>query len=116
MWIRVALDKDSMHLAEPVSNSYVYGPHMREFYFGQAAARKLEKDGFLRDMWRELDALVDWGDCDFFLPDKCRQLSSWLLTKLAKPVSDDDLWRIYTVMLEYTAEAIAHDTGLSFEF
>jgi hypothetical protein len=61
MWVRVALDKDSMHLEEPVSNSYVEGPHMKEFYFDQSVAKKLEKDGFLQYMWEELGALFDWG-------------------------------------------------------
>ncbi len=65
MWIRVALDQSSVHYNEPVSLSYIDGKNIEEYYFDNETAQALETDGFLTAMWAKLDAVFDWGDCDF---------------------------------------------------
>ena len=115
MWIRVALDKDSVHYNTPIGFSYVEGDHAEEYYFGQDVAEALEADGFLTEMWAELDALFDWGDCDFFMPDKCILFRDWLITRLARDVSPV-IRPVYELMLDYAKKAIDHDTGISFDF
>lgn len=115
MWLRVALDKDSVHYNTPICCSYVEGPGSEEYYFDVKTAAALEADGFLIAMWDELDALFDWGDCDFFLPDKCVKFSEWLTNRLRHD-ADPVLKKVYTVMLDYSNKAIANNTGISFDF
>ena len=115
MWLRVALNKDSVHYNKSVSYSYIEGPNAQEYYFDQSVADALERDGFLTEMWNKLDALFDWGDCDFFLPDKCIVFKTWLEARLQKEV-DPVIRPVYEVMLDYAEKAIKHDTGISFDF
>lgn len=115
MWIRTATNKSAVHLNSKVAYSYIDGVGEEEFYFDEDIAAALEQDGFLTDMWTQMDALFDWGDCDFFLPDKCRLFKIWLEQRLARGVSDT-LRPIYTVMLDYADKAIKYDTGISFDF
>lgn len=115
MWIRVALDKESMHIMDPSSCSYVEGAHEKSYYFTDAEAELLEKDGFLQMMWDMLDSVVDWGDCDFLFPEQCVVLKEWLTKRLAESV-DPKLLPVYRVMLEYANKAIACHTGVSFDF
>ncbi len=115
MWLRVALNKDSVHYNDPVNYSYIDGPNSEEYYFDQGVADALERDGFLTEMWDKLDAFFDWGDCDFFLPDKCRTFKAWLETRLQKEVNSI-IRPVYEVMLDYAEKAIVNDTGIAFDF
>lgn len=115
MWIRTATDKAAVHLNPKMAYSYIEGPGEEEYYFDDVVAKALEQDGFLLDMWRQLDALFDWGDCDFFPPDKCRLFREWLERRLTREVSDT-LRPVYTVMLDYADKAIEYDTGIAFDF
>lgn len=115
MWIRVALNEDSLHYNNPIGYSYVEGPNSEEYYFDQTLADALEADGFLTEMWENLDALFDWGDCDFFLPEKCVQFSAWLKNRLACEVNPI-IRPVYDVMLDYAEKAIKNNTGISFDF
>lgn len=118
MWIRVALKKDAMHLINndgSYSMSYIEGRDMEEYYFDENIAELLEDDGFLIEMWDKLDALFDWGDCDFFLPDKCIVFKEWLEIRLKKECNND-IKKIYEIMLDYVNKAIENDTGISFDF
>lgn len=78
-------------------------------------AAELERDGFLNEMWEQLDAVLDWGDCDFFPPEKCKIFQTWLEGRLAQRISDS-LRAVYLVMLNFTKIAIQNDTGISFDF
>ena len=115
MWLRVALNKASVHYNKSISYSYIDGPGIEEYYFDQTIADALEKDGFLTEMWDKLDAFFDWGDCDFFLPDKCVVFKSWLEARLQKDVNPV-IMPIYEVMLDYAKKAITYGTGISFDF
>ena len=115
MWLRVALNKESIHYCNPIGYSSIAGENSEEYYFEQTVADALEKDGFLTEMWDKLDALFDWGDCDFFLPDKCIAFKSWLEARLRKEV-DPVIKPVYEVMLDYAEKAITYDTGISFDF
>lgn len=115
MWIRTATDKSAVHMNAKIALSYIDGVGEEAYYFDDNVAAALEQDGFLTDMWNQLDALFDWGDCDFFLPDKCRLFREWLEQRLGRDVSDT-LRPVYTVMLDYANKAIAFDTGISFDF
>ena len=115
MWLRVALNADSVHYTDPIGYSYVDGPNSDEYYFDQIVADALEKDGFLTERWDKLDALFDWGDCDFFMPDKCMIFKAWLETRLQKEVNPI-IRPVYEVMLDYAEKAITFDTGISFDF
>ena len=114
MWIRVALDKSAIKQGTQ-GNPYIDGSLMEEFYFDENIAKKLEADGFLTAMWKECDAVFDWGDCDFFYPDKCRTMLNWLNRKLSGQ-AEGELRQIYEKMLDYAQKAIKHDTGLYFDF
>ena len=115
MWIRVALNKDSVHYNNPIGCSYVEGPDSEEYYFDYTVAAALESDGFLSEMWDKFEALFDWGDCDFFLPEKCEQFSAWLKKRLAYEV-DPIIKPVYETMLDYAEKAIKNNTGISFDF
>ena len=116
MWIRVALDKKSIHYCDPIGySSIMRNTNSEEYYFDQAVANALEADGFLTEMWDKLDALFDWGDCDFFLPDKCMIFREWLMNRLSRE-TDPLIKPVYEVMLDYAEKAIANDTGISFDF
>ena len=75
MWLRVAINKDSVHYNKSISYSYIDGPNTEEYYFDQIVADALEKDGFLTEMWDKLDALFDWGTVTF----SC-QINAWFLS------------------------------------
>ncbi len=116
MWIRVALSKEAIHDIDPVScSSVVKSKNGEAYYFDQIVADALEADGFLTAMWDKLDALFDWGDCDFFPPDKCVIFREWLISRLSHETSPV-LQPVYEVMLDYANKAIAHQTGISFDF
>lgn len=115
MWLRVALNKDSVHYNDPIDYSYISGPNTEEYWFERTVADALEEDGFLTEMWDKLDAPLEWGDCDFFLPDKCMTFKTWLETRLQKEV-DPVIKPVYEVMLDYAEKAIKYDTGISFDF
>ena len=113
MWIRVALDKDSVK-GKPDGYMWVSG-NAEEYYFDQSVADALEADGFLTEMWDELDALFDWGDCDFFMPDKCVHFREWLVDRLSHDVNPV-IRPVYEHMLDYANKAIIHKTGIVFDF
>lgn len=115
MWIRTATDKNAVHLAAPLAFSYIEGSGTLEYYFDEETAQILEQAGFLSEMWNKFDAVFDWGDCDFFLPDKCKLLKEWLQQQLSKDIPKT-LKSIYTIMLNYTETAIRYNTGISFDF
>lgn len=116
MWIRVALDRKSIHYCEPIGySSIIRNANSEEYYFDKTVAGALEADGFLSEMWEKLDALFDWGDCDFFLPEKCVVFRTWLENRLSCHV-DPEIQPVYEVMLDYANKAIANDTGISFDF
>ena len=66
-------------------------------------------------MWNKLDAVFDWGDCDFFLKNKCILFKEWLQSRLDKDCIDE-IKEVYKVMLDYANKAIEYDTGMSFDF
>ena len=116
MWIRVALDKESIHYYDPIGySSIIENSNSEEYYFDEVIASALEADGFLTEMWEKLDALFDWGDCDFFPPDKCRIFKTWLEHRLQEDVNPL-IKPIYEIMLDFAKKAILCDTGISFDF
>ena len=115
MWVRVALDRNALHYGNRSEYTYVDGENIREFYFDEETAKELETDGFLSEMWSNLDALFDWGDCDFFSPERCKRFKEWLVQRLKHPTSNR-LKQVYDTMLELADLAIKCDTGLSFDF
>lgn len=115
MWIRVALDKDSIVVEGNSGYIHVEGPHVEEYWFDENIAQLLENDGFLAEMWEKLGALLDWGDCDVFFPDKCQKLEKWLVERLQRSMNQR-LSEVYKVMLDYARKAIKYDTILDFDF
>ena len=115
MWIRVAMDKNAVHHGSRPEYTYVDGENIKEFYFDDKTAKELETDGFLSEMWSKLDALFDWGDCDFFLPEKCLKFKEWLDQRLKRPTSNR-LKQVYETMQKLTELAIEYNTGISFDF
>lgn len=115
MWIRVAMNDEAIHKNTVQNLTYIDGGKYKEYYFGDEIAKKLEEDHFLTEMWTELDALFDWGDCDFFYPERCKKFKIWLTTKLENEM-DSDLKQIYEVMLEYANIAVEKETGICFDF
>lgn len=111
----VALDKNAVHYNIPVSFSYIDDTNSEEYYFDEIIAAKLENDGFLTEMWSKLDAVFDWGDCDFFLPEKCAKFHDWLIERLSKD-TNNDIRLVYEKMLDYSEKAIKYKTGISFDF
>lgn len=106
MGIRVALDKEAIHFCDPIGySSTIDCSNSEEYYFDESVAAALEEDGFLTEMWKKLDTLFDWGDCDFFLPEKCVLLRTWLKNRLTREV-DPIIKPIYDVMLDYAEKAI----------
>ena len=73
MWIRVAKKQEDIHQGKNSNYISVYGDHTYEFFFDEETADLLEKDGFLTEMWNKLDALFDWGDCDYFDVEKTKK-------------------------------------------
>ena len=115
MWIRVARDKTAVHHGSSSEYTYVDGENIKEFYFDDETAKELEADGFLLEMWTKLDALFDWGDCDYFLPERCMKLKEWLEQRLKRPTSKR-LKQVYETMLELADLAIKCNTGMSLDF
>jgi hypothetical protein len=115
MWIRVALDRNAVHCGSCKEYTYVDGKNIKEFFFDDDIAKALEQDGFLSEMWSKLDALFDWGDCDYFFPEKCKIFKEWLEQRLNRPVTAQ-LRQVYEAMLNLTNMAIQCDTGVSFDF
>lgn len=115
MWIRVATNKNSVHIKNPISYSYIDGPNIKEYYFDEEKGKELEEAGFLNEMWEKFDAMFDWGDCDFFAPDKCELLKVWLENQL-EGTAPKNVKSVYKIMLEYAEIAIKCDTGIYFDF
>lgn len=115
MWIRVAVDENAVHYGSSMEYTYVDGENVKEFYFDDETAKELETDGFLSEMWSKLDALFDWGDCDFFPPEKCLKFKEWLEQRLKRPTGIH-LKHVYGTMLELADLAIQCNTGISFDF
>jgi hypothetical protein len=115
MWIRVATNKEDVHKEQNSGYTYVEGSNVKEYYFDDYIAELLEQDGFLTEMWNKFNALFDWGDCDYFLPQKCILFKEWLENRLNKPISND-LKHVYEIMLNLTNLAIQCNTGISFDF
>lgn len=115
MWIRVAMDKNALHYGSSLEYTYVDGENTKEFYFDDETAKELETDGFLLEMWSKLDALFDWGDYDFFPPEKCLKFKEWLEQRLNRP-TNSCLKQVYNIMLDLANLAIKCNTGISFDF
>lgn len=115
MWIRVALDKNGVKHGSNPEYTYIVGENIKSFYFDDATANALEADGFLTEMWAKLDALFDWGDCDYFAPEKCKKFKIWLEQRFNRPISSQ-LKPVYEAMLDLANLAIKHDTGICFDF
>jgi hypothetical protein len=113
MWLYVATDKDALH-DDGYGIPYVDGEHVERYWFEQDVADALEADGFLTDMWDKF-ALFDWGDSDFFFPDKCERLILWLQDRLSRDVSDT-IRPVYETMLDYAQKAVKYQTGIYFNF
>ena len=113
MWIRTTEDKKCIQRHD----GYVYidGDNTEEFYFDEKTAQHLEDDGFLLEMWKKFDALFDWGDCDFFEPEKCEKLKGWLKERLKKNLPPD-VREVYKILLDYAEKAVKYDTGIDFDF
>lgn len=114
MWFRVALNKDSL-IFENSNFAHVNGSDIEEYYFDENTAKLLEEDGFLKEMWNNLDAIFDWYDCDFFNSEKCVKFKNWLETRLSKNV-DEKIKEVYLTMLDYAKKAINANTGIYFDF
>jgi hypothetical protein len=115
MWIRVALDRESVHEGVVPENTYVDGKNVKEYYFDDNIAYKLEQDGFLTEMWTKLDAIFDWGDCDYFSTEKSKAFKVWLENRIERPMSQE-LSPVYNNMLELAKLAIQCGTGVAFDF
>lgn len=115
MWIRAALDKNAVHHSSSSEYTYVDEENSEEFYFDDEIAKELEEDGFLSEMWSKLDALFDWGDCDYFSPERCVKFKEWLEQRLKRP-ADGRLKQVYGTMLKLADLAIERGTGMSFDF
>lgn len=115
MWLRVVISKYSVHYNDHSGYSYIDGQSSEEYYFDKKVANALENDGFLIEMWDELEIPLEWGDCEFLPPDKCMRLKTWLETHLQKEV-DPIISAVYKVMFDYVGKAILYDTGISFDF
>lgn len=115
MWIRVAVDSNAVHHGSSPEYTYVDGENIKEFYFDDEDAKELEKDGFLSEMWSKLDALFDWGDCDYFSVGRCLKFKEWLEQRLKRPTSSR-LRKVYCTMLKLADLAIKYNTGISFDF
>ena len=113
MWIRVALDNSAIQGKKNVYR-WISG-NAEEFYFGEDVAAALERDGFLTEMWEKLDAVFDWGDCDFFIPEKCIAFKEWLIIRLQQK-TDPIIRPVYETMLDYADKAITRGTGIEFDF
>lgn len=109
----VALDKNSI-CGSPNGYLWVSG-NIKEYYFNQEIANALEIDGFLSEMWNNLDALFDWGDCDFFKPEKCHLLKTWLEKRLSTELNPL-IKPVYETMLDFANIAIQNNTGIAFDF
>lgn len=114
MWIRVATSPDSVKVGQG-GNKYIEGLHVEEYYFDESVAEALDTDHFLPEMWKQFDALFDWGDCDFFEQDKCQKLLVWAGNKLKEDVSPKAR-SVYEVLLKYAEIAIRNNTGIYFDF
>ncbi len=114
MWLRVALDKDSVVLNKD-GYSYVDGEHCLEYYFDDGTANLLEMDGFLIELWKNLDSVADWGDYDIFFSDKCRKLIPWLQNRLTGQ-GDEKIIQFYEVMLDYAQKAVKYNTAMALDF
>lgn len=115
MWIRVALDREAVHKGSSPEYTYVEGKNIKEIFFDDDMAKILEQDGFLLEMWTKMDAVFDWGDCDYFLPEKCKKFKIWLEHRLTQPINEK-LKQFYKSILDLTILAIKYDTGMSFDF
>lgn len=115
MWIRTTTSRDSVHLADPVSYSYIAGPDVLEYYFDNETACILEQIGFLSEFWKKFDSTLDWGDCEFFSPDKCILLKDWLQHQITENIPDPAR-SVYTILLAYSETAVKFNTGISFDF
>jgi hypothetical protein len=114
MWIRVALSINAIEGEYPGYVSIVREPY-EKYYFDEDVAEALEADTFLLEMWNKFDALFDWGDYDFFFPDKCERLIPWLQNRLGKGVNDT-IRPVYETMLDYAQKAVKYQTGSGFDF
>lgn len=115
MWIRVATNSDSLKTGG-FGGMYVEGNHVLEFYFDEQTAALLDGDKFLPEMWNRFDAMFDWGDCDFFGPEKCEKLRIWLAARLNNANLHPDVRNVYATMLDYAELAIRCGTGIYFDF
>ena len=86
-----------------------------EYHFDESVAQELEKDGFLLEMWNKFDALFDWGDVDFFFPDKCERLIHWVDERFERPVPET-IAPFYRALKDYAEKAVKYQTGISFDF
>lgn len=114
MWIRVATSPDSVRVGQG-GNKYIEGQHVEEYYFDESVAEALDTDCFLPEMWKQFDALFDWGDCDFFEPDKCQKLLVWTRNKLKEDVPSKAR-SVYEALLQFAEIAICNNTGIYFDF
>ncbi len=114
MWIRVATSPDSVRVSQG-GNKYTDGQYVEEYYFDESVAEALDADGFLPEMWKQFDAMFDWGDCDFFEPDKCQKLLDWIRNKLKENVPSKAR-SVYEVLLRFAEIAICNNTGIYFDF
>lgn len=114
MWIRVAKHQSAIKIGQ-AGNRYIDGPLIEEFYFDEAVAEALDADQFLLEMWEKLQAMFDWGDCDYFEADRCKKLYTWVSERLCKDISPA-IRPVYEVMQEYSALAVRLNTGMYFDF
>lgn len=114
MKIVVALDKTAV---KGKQGGYVWvdGAAKEEFFIDDETAEALERDGFLTDMWDRFDAVFDWGDCDFFPPEKCQKMQTWLLGRLDKNLPMN-VRNVYENLLDYSKKAVLAGTGIYFDF
>ena len=93
----------------------ISGPYSVKIFFDDDMIPLLEDDRFLYDMWTKFDALFDWGDWDYFPPEKCIGFKQWLEERLKKDL-DAKLTDLYSQMLSIADTAIEYETGIFFNF
>ena len=86
-----------------------------EVYQLQESDSPLLEANFLEPVDALCDALLDYGDIDFFDADKCKKLSVWLEDQMTEGLATGRLRVLYEKLNEYAQRAIELGTGVVVE-
>lgn len=111
MWLNVPISKDA--IIHESSHSYVKLVKEKTecYWIGSEYVDPLFEDGFLSFVWCELDGILDYGDVEFYYPDRCKKLADWLSNR-ARTTTNQKLISVYEKILRIVRRAIAFDTGV----